>query len=83
MKDRSVEFPNRYRLSKVPGTDDVYDLIPAPGDVTEEGTYINKGTLLTDDTAALFGLDDDATPNEVFRVIAATITSDQIKEICT
>ena len=54
MKDRSVQYPKRYRLTKISGTDDIYDLDPTPGEITEEGTLINKGTLLSDDTAAKF-----------------------------
>ena len=71
MKDRAVEFPNRYRLAKVEGTSDVYDLVPAPGTVTEEGTYINKKTLLTDETAAILGLNGDPTPNDAFMAIGS------------
>lgn len=41
-KDRSVEFPNRYELNKVPGTDNIVDLIPAPGIIDEEGDFWNR-----------------------------------------
>lgn len=64
MKDRNVEFPYRYKLQKVTGTDDVYDLIPAPGDVTEPGTPINKSTLLTDDTASEIWTDESSRPED-------------------
>ena len=67
MKDRSVQYPKRYRLTKIPGTDDIYDLDPAPGEITEEGTLINKGTLLSDDTAAKF-----------FESLVGTETVDQV-----
>lgn len=67
MTDRNVQFPNRYQLTKVAGTDDIYDLTPAPGTITEEGTSINKATLLQDATAALYGLGTDAVPDEVFQ----------------
>lgn len=67
MTDRNVQFPNRYQLVKVPGTDDIYDLTPAPGTITAEGTLINKATLLQDATAALYGLGTDAVPDEVFQ----------------
>lgn len=40
-KDRAVEFPNRYKMVKVPGTDDIFDMIPAPGEISEEGTFWN------------------------------------------
>lgn len=51
MKDRIVEFPNRYKLVPVPGTTDQYDFVPMPGTVTEEGTPFNKVNLLDDETA--------------------------------
>ena len=66
MKDRSVEFPNRYRMVKVEGTDDIFDLVPAPGEISEEGIFINKATLLKDATAGLFGLGADAVPDDAF-----------------
>lgn len=69
MYDRNVEFPNRYQLVKVEGTDDVFDIIPAPGEVAEEGTMINKSTLLSDAVAASFGLGNTAVPNDVLNVI--------------
>lgn len=69
MTDRNVQFPNRYQLSKVEGTDDIYDLIPAPGTVTDEGTLINKDTLLQDATAAMYGLGTDAVPDDVFSIL--------------
>lgn len=77
MQDRNVQWPNRYQLTKVPGTDDIYDLTPAPGTITAEGTLINKDTLLKDATAALFGLDNTAVPDEVLEKLSgAVIESD-------
>lgn len=70
MKDRNVQHASRFRLTKVPGTDDVYDLIPAPGEVYEEGTLINKFALLKDATAALFGLGTDAVPDDAFNLLS-------------
>lgn len=70
MKDRNVQHASRFRLTKVPGTDDVYDLIPAPGEVYEEGTLINKSALLKDATAALFGLGTDAVPDDALSVLS-------------
>lgn len=65
MKDREVQFPSRYRLDKVAGTDDVFDLVPVPGTVYEEGTFINKANLLKDATASLFDLPSSAVPDDV------------------
>lgn len=70
MKDRNVQHASRFRLTKVPGTDDVYDLIPAPGEVYEEGTLINKSALLKDATAALFGLGTDAVPDDALAALS-------------
>ena len=70
MKDRNVEFPNRYQLVKVEGTDDVFDIIPAPGEVAEEGTMINKSSLLSDAVAASFGLGAAALPNDALSVLS-------------
>lgn len=67
MQDRNVEFPNRFRMVKVEGTDDIYDVIPAPGEVLNPGTLLNKANLLTDETAADLGLTgEDPTVNEAF-----------------
>lgn len=54
MRDRIVEHANRYRMVKVEGTSDIYDFIPVPGEVTEEGDYLNKATFLRDDTAGKY-----------------------------
>ena len=73
MKDRNVQYPNRYRMQKVAGTDDIFDLIPAPGEVYEEGDLINKGLLLSDATAALYGLDSDAVPDDALKRLATGV----------
>ncbi len=65
MDDRNVQYPNRFQLTKVDGTDDIYEIIPAPGKVYTEGTFINKFALLKDTTAALFGLDVSNVPDDV------------------
>lgn len=71
MEDRSVQFPQRYQLKKVDGTDNIYDVIPAPGTITAEGTPINKKTLLQDETeAALFGSAANRTVDDAFQGIA-------------
>lgn len=40
-------------------------MIPAPGEVFEEGDFLNKNSLLKDTTADLYGLGTDALPDEV------------------
>lgn len=69
MKDRIVEFPNRYRIVPVEGTSDLVDLLPVPGVITDIGTPINKNTLLRDETAAQYGMDSTATVNDIFMAL--------------
>lgn len=56
MIDRNVEFPNRFRMTKVAGTDDIYDLIPAPGEVIALGDTFSKANMLPDSIPATLGL---------------------------
>ena len=77
MKDRVVQHPSRYQLVPVSGTTDTYDLVPVPGTVTEEGTPLNKATLLKDATAALYGLTgDDATVDKALESLAKTLIAE-------
>lgn len=73
MQDRIVEHPNRYRLVPVSGEDNVFDLIPEPGEVTQEGTPLNKQNLLGAVTAQQlgFGTFDDPTVSEAFSAVKA------------
>lgn len=73
MIDRNVQYPTRYKLTKVEGTDNIYDLTPAPGTITAEGTMINKSTLLQDATAAMYGLGTDAVPDEVLEILSKAL----------
>lgn len=67
MKDRAVEHPERYRIVPVEGTDNIVDLVPVPGEVTEEGTPINKSTLLRDETANILKITSgDPTVDDAF-----------------
>lgn len=64
MIDRSVQYPNRYQLTKV--SDGVYDLIPAPGTITQEGTPINKATVFDDNNVARYNVDE---PDDAFKAL--------------
>lgn len=44
VKNRIVQFPNRYKLTPVSG--DVYDLSPEAGTITEIGTIVNRSLLM-------------------------------------
>lgn len=56
MKDRNVEFPHRFRLTPVEGTDNIVDITPVPGDVIEEGSLWSKANVLPDYIPNLLGL---------------------------
>ena len=68
MQDRISRYPGRVRLTPVAGQENVYDMILAD-EPTQEGTKINKATLLTDVVAASFGLPNTAVPNDVLSKI--------------
>lgn len=53
VKDRVVQYPHRYKLTKVDGTDDVYDLERVPGTVSDEGTAVNRQLFNSIDSALL------------------------------
>ena len=64
MQDRVSQYPGRVKLTPVSGQENVYDMEWADG-ATVAGTALNKANLLTDATAALFGLGTDAVPDDV------------------
>lgn len=70
MKDRVPLYPGRVTLLPVAGQPNTFDMVRADQPV-EVGTPLNKGTLLSDVTAALYGLGADATPDSTFAAIAA------------
>ena len=65
MKDRVSLYPGRVKLTPVSGQENTYDMVRAD-EPTQEGTPLNKATLLKDATAALLGLDDNAVPDDAF-----------------
>ena len=65
MQDRVSLYPGRVKLEPVAGQANTYDLTRADSP-TQEGTPLNKASLLKDSTAALFGLGADAVPDDVF-----------------
>ena len=64
MQDRVPLYPGRVTLTHVSGQANTYDLTRAD-QPTQEGTPINKASLLKDTTAALFGLGASAVPDDV------------------
>lgn len=65
MQDRVSLYPGRVKLKPVAGEADTFDLVRAD-QPTQEGTPLNKATLLKDATAALLGLPKTAVPDDAF-----------------
>lgn len=71
MQDRVPLYPGRVKLTPVSGQTNVYEMTRAD-QPTQEGTPLNKATLLQDATAALFGLGTDAVPDDMLNALAHT-----------
>lgn len=69
MKDRVPLYPGRVTLTPVSGQANTFDLVRAD-QPTQEGTPLNKASLLKDATAALFGLDATAVPDDALSVLS-------------
>lgn len=69
LTDRNVQYPTRYHVTPVAGTEDIHELTPAPGEITDEGTLINKGVLYSDETKALYP-DGVNNPNDALEYLA-------------
>lgn len=65
MQDREPTYPGRVTLTPVYGLANTYDMERAD-QPTQEGTPLNKASLLKDTTAALLGLGTDAVPDDAF-----------------
>lgn len=69
MRNRIPTYPGRVRLVPVAGMENTYDLIRAD-EATDEGTPLNKSTLLTDGTAKALRLvqEDPTVDDALFRL---------------
>lgn len=76
MQDRIPLYPGRVTLTPVSGQANTYDMARAD-QPTEEGTPLNKNTLLKDATAALYGLGSDAVPDEVLGMLKGSLKVEQ------
>lgn len=70
MFDRIPESPGRVKITPENGGAAYYATMERADNPVQEGTPLNKETLLTDETAALFGLDSNAVPNDVFAILS-------------
>ena len=68
MLDRVPLYPGRVKLTPVSGQTNTYDMARAD-EPTQEGTALNKVNLLSDATAAMFGLGVDGVPNDALSVL--------------
>lgn len=73
MQDRQSTYPGRVILTPVPDAPNTYDMTLADIPI-KTGTALNKKNLLADSTAALVGLDEDATPNDALVAIAGMLS---------
>lgn len=69
MQDRIPVNPGRVLISPENGAP-YYATMTRADNATQEGTPLNKNSLLRDATAAQFGLGADAVPDDVFRVMS-------------
>lgn len=69
MKDRVPLYPGRVTLTPVSGQANTFDLTRAD-QPTQEGTPLNKASLLKDATAALFGLPNTAVPDDALHLLS-------------
>lgn len=69
MQDRVSLYPGRVKLEPVAGQANLYDLTRAD-QPTQEGTPLNKASLLKDTTAALYGLGADAVPDDALHLLS-------------
>ena len=69
MKDRVSLYPGRVKLVPVAGQENVYDMTREDSP-TQVGSPLGKTTFLKDATAALYGLGEDAVPNDVLLLLS-------------
>lgn len=72
MKDRVPLYPGRVKLTPVSGQTNVYDLVRAD-QPQQEGTPLNKASLLTDATAEAIGLTGDPTVDDALATLNGNI----------
>lgn len=68
MQNREPTYPGRVTLTPVAGLANTYDMDRADLPL-QQGTPLNKATLLKDATAALYGLGESAVPDDVLAEI--------------
>lgn len=78
MKDRVPKYPGRVKITHADGTSEYVTLERADEPVSgNEGTPLNKATLLSDDTAAMLGFtssEDPTVNNALYQLLKASKT---------
>lgn len=67
MKDRIAQYPGRLQFTPVASQSNTYDISLSDMPI-EEGTPLNKMSILQDGTAALYNLESDATLDDVLKL---------------
>lgn len=80
-KDHKVEHPNRYRLNT--NSDGTVDIIPAKGDIIQQGTPVNAETLnkLENRIDNMINIPTDATAEQQFILAGKTAYVGQMEKI--
>lgn len=73
MFDRIPENPGRVKITPESGGAAYYAKMERADNPVQEGTPINKATLLTDETAALFGFEGNAVPDDLFFKLSESV----------
>ena len=69
MKDRIPKYAGRVKLTPVADQPNVYDMVRAD-EPLEEGTPLNKATLLDNETAASLGLTEDSNVTDALKTLS-------------
>ena len=72
MQDREPTYPGRVTLTPVYGLANTYDMERADRPL-QEGTPLNKASLLKDATAALFGKTNAAVPDDILSLLSKSV----------
>lgn len=78
MEDRVPVNPGRVLITPENGDPAFYATMARADNPLQEGTPLNKNTLLKDATAALFGLGSDAVPDDALAAIKSAFDSQAI-----
>lgn len=77
MQDRVSATPGRMLITPENGQPAFYATVKMADNPTVEGTPLNKANLLTDATAALYGLGTDAVPDKAFAKLKTMVDAAQ------